>query len=74
MPREWRDQWALVTGAIAGIGVALAKKLGAVGTVAGKSDVISRTGNYFEIPMQRPVPGGLVTSIAAKMFRPKKKP
>jgi short-subunit dehydrogenase len=32
MQSEWRDRWALVTGASAGIGVALAKELAAGGT------------------------------------------
>src|SRR6202140_5496185 len=37
---------------------------------AGKSYVISGTGNYFGAHAQRLVPRGLVTRIAAKMFRP----
>jgi hypothetical protein len=40
---------------------------------AGKSYVISGTGNYIGAHLQRIVPRRLVTSIAAKMFSPKKK-
>ena len=32
MDKNWRGRWALVTGASAGIGVALAKELAAIGT------------------------------------------
>jgi uncharacterized protein len=39
---------------------------------AGKSYVISGTGNYLGAQMQRLVPRGLVTRVAAKMFRPRK--
>ena len=41
---------------------------------AGKSYVISGAGNYFGAHMQRLVPRRVVTSIAAKMFRPPRKP
>ncbi|MGB8324706.1 MAG: SDR family oxidoreductase [Candidatus Acidiferrum sp.] len=40
---------------------------------AGKSYVISGAGNYLGAHMQRLVPRRMVTSIAAKMFSPKKK-
>jgi uncharacterized protein len=40
---------------------------------AGKSYVISGAGNYFGAHMQRVVPRRVVTSIAAKMFRPRGK-
>ena len=40
---------------------------------AGKSYVISGAGNYFGAHMQRLVPRRVVTSIAAKMFRPRTK-
>ena len=39
----------------------------------GKSYVISGAGNYLGAHMQRLVPRRMVTSIAAKMFSPKKK-
>ncbi len=41
---------------------------------AGKSYVISGAGNYLGAHFQRLVPRRLVTSIAAKMFRPSPKP
>ena len=41
---------------------------------AGKSYVISGAGNYLGAHMQRLVPRRVVTSIAAKMFRPPRKP
>jgi short-subunit dehydrogenase len=40
---------------------------------AGKSYVISGAGNYLGAQLQRLVPRGVVTSIAAKMFRPRSK-
>jgi short-subunit dehydrogenase len=40
---------------------------------AGKSYVISGLGNYLGAQMQRLVPRGVVTAIAAKMFRPRTK-
>jgi uncharacterized protein len=40
---------------------------------AGRSYVISGAGNYFGAHMQRLVPRRVVTSIAAKMFRPRGK-
>jgi len=41
---------------------------------AGKSYVISGTGNYLGAQVQRLVPRRVVTSIAAKLFRPPAKP
>jgi short-subunit dehydrogenase len=46
-------------------------KTGLRALAAGKSYVISGTGNYLGAHFQRLVPRRLVTSIAAKMFRPK---
>ena len=48
-------------------------KTGLAALTAGKSYVISGTGNYLGAHLQRLVPRRMVTSIAAKMFRPKKK-
>lgn len=45
-------------------------KTGLRALAAGKSYVISGTGNYFGAQVQRLVPRRVVTSIAAKMFRP----
>ena len=53
-----------------------AEKVARVGLralAAGKSYVISGAGNYFGAHMQRLVPRRVVTSIAAKMFRPRGK-
>jgi short-subunit dehydrogenase len=47
-------------------------KTGLRALAAGKSYVISGAGNYLGAQMQRLVPRGLVTRIAAKMFRPRK--
>ncbi len=48
-------------------------RVGLQALAAGKSYVISGAGNYLGAQVQRLVPRRLVTSIAAKMFRPAKK-
>jgi short-subunit dehydrogenase len=45
-------------------------RVGLQALAAGKSYVISGTGNYFGAQAQRLVPRRFVTRIAAKMFRP----
>jgi uncharacterized protein len=47
-------------------------KTGLQALAAGKSYVISGTGNYWGAQTQRLVPRRLVTRVAAKMFRPRK--
>jgi short-subunit dehydrogenase len=49
-------------------------KTGLRALAAGKSWVISGTANYWGANLQRLVPRGVVTRIAANMFRPKSKP
>lgn len=49
-------------------------KTGLKALAAGKSYVISGAGNYLGVQLQRLVPRGWVTAIAARMFRPRVKP
>ncbi len=49
-------------------------RVGLQALAAGKSYVISGTGNYFGAQVQRLVPRRLVTRIAANIFRPSPKP
>jgi hypothetical protein len=49
-------------------------RVGLQALAAGKSYVISGTGNYLGAQAQRLVPRGVVTRIAGKMFRPADKP
>ena len=49
-------------------------RVGLHALAAGKSYVISGTRNYLGAQVQRLVPRRLVTSIAAKLFRPAQEP
>jgi uncharacterized protein len=63
MPSEWRSKWALVTGASAGIGVALARELAAGGT----NLVLTarRKGRLEELAKELSVKHDVVTEVFA---------